>query len=80
MSFSSSYDFIDLLQNSLSFSTHIFFRLRLDSFKIVRKALVIVIFFFIFQRNNPFVYTEKIRIRNNKKEIPIFNLLISYNN
>ena len=38
-------DFIDLLQNSLPLSIHLLLGFRLDSFKIVWKALVIVVLF-----------------------------------
>ena len=47
ISFFPSHDFIHLLKNSLPLSTHILFDLRLDSYKIFWKALVIAIRFYI---------------------------------
>ena len=57
-------------------STHILFHLRLHSFRILWKTLVIVIPFLPF-KGIICVYLLKIWITHNKKQIPLLNLLIN---
>ena len=60
LSFSSYQVLIDLLWNSVPLSTHILFGLRTSSSNIFWEALVTIIPFFLFQRNNPNKFTINI--------------------
>ena len=60
----------------MTLATHILFGLRLDSFKFVWKALVVVISFLSFNGINH-ACLLKISITHHKIQIPILSLLIN---
>ena len=66
MILSCNHDFIDLVENSLSLSTHVLFGLPLDSYKILLKGLVVLIPFLPF-KGTTHLCLQQISITHNKE-------------
>ena len=69
--------FLTELLNSRHLSTHILFAFLLDSFKVVSKALVIVIPFFTFKGTNQAYLLLQVSITHNKNLNPLLNFFIN---